>query len=206
MSWMPIIQSRGERGERMALRMGFSTATADAIKCIDEHWDGSGPDGRMEHEIPLFSRITLLAQTVDAFVTQRGVPLAMRMTRERSGEWFDPDLVELFVRLVGDGSRPLLSRHIDVAIAAPAETSEPARKARGARTATTRTQPKGSIGTKAASARTKAESNGTKLAPNGTQAATKATKRGVVGAEPTGSSPRQRARVATRRTAGPASA
>jgi hypothetical protein len=92
---MPAFQSRGERGERMALRMGFSTATADAIRCIDEHWDGSGPDGKREHEIPLFSRIILLAQTVDAFVTQRGVPLAMRMTRERSGQWFDPNLVRI---------------------------------------------------------------------------------------------------------------
>ncbi|HUQ48525.1 MAG TPA: HD domain-containing phosphohydrolase [Gemmatimonadaceae bacterium] len=92
---LPIIQSRGERGEGMALRMGFSTATADAIRCIDEHWDGSGPDGRLEHEIPLFSRIVLIAQTVDAFVTQRGVPLAMRMTRERSGQWFDPNLVRI---------------------------------------------------------------------------------------------------------------
>jgi putative nucleotidyltransferase with HDIG domain len=92
---LPVVQSRGERGERMALRMGFSTATADAVRCIDEHWDGSGPDGRLEHEIPLFSRIILLAQTVDAFVTQRGVPLAMRMTRERSGQWFDPNLVRI---------------------------------------------------------------------------------------------------------------
>jgi HD-GYP domain-containing protein (c-di-GMP phosphodiesterase class II) len=92
---MPVFQSRGERGERMALRMGFSTATADAIRCIDEHWDGSGPDGKREHEIPLFSRVILLAQTVDAFVSQRGVPLAMRMTRERSGQWFDPNLVRI---------------------------------------------------------------------------------------------------------------
>lgn len=91
----PPIQSRGERGERMALRMGFSTATADAIRCIDEHWDGSGPDGKEGHEIPLFSRIILIAQTVDAFVTQRGLPLAMRMTRERSGQWFDPNLVRI---------------------------------------------------------------------------------------------------------------
>lgn len=95
LSSMPLIQSRGERGEGMALRMGFSTATADAIRCIDEHWDGSGPDGKQEHEIPLFSRIVLIAQTVDAFVTQRGVPLAMRMLRERSAQWFDPNLVRI---------------------------------------------------------------------------------------------------------------
>jgi putative nucleotidyltransferase with HDIG domain len=88
--------SRAERGESMALRMGFSTATADAIRCIDEHWDGSGfPDGKKDHEIPLFSRIILLAQTLDAFVTQRGLAVALRMTRERSGQWFDPKLVHV---------------------------------------------------------------------------------------------------------------
>jgi len=95
MSHSQPILSRAERGESMALRMGFSTATADAIRCIDERWDGSGSDGRIGHEIPLFSRIILLAQTVDAFVTQRGLSVSMRMTRERSGQWFDPNLVRI---------------------------------------------------------------------------------------------------------------
>ena len=88
--------TRAERGESMALRMGFSTATADAIRHIDEHWDGTGiPDGRVGHEIPLFSRIILVAQTLDAFYTQRGLAAAMRMLRERSGNWFDPQLVRI---------------------------------------------------------------------------------------------------------------
>lgn len=93
---VPPTLSRAERGESMALRMGFSTATADAIRCIDEHWDGSGsPDGKQDHEIPLFSRIIILSQTLDAFVTQCGLAVALRMTRERSGQWFDPQLVRL---------------------------------------------------------------------------------------------------------------
>ena len=88
--------TRSERGESMALRMGFSTATADAIRCIEEHWDGTGiPSGMMGHEIPLFSRVILLAQTVDAFYTQRGLLRALRMARERSGKWFDPVLVRI---------------------------------------------------------------------------------------------------------------
>ncbi|HKY96393.1 MAG TPA: HD domain-containing phosphohydrolase [Gemmatimonadaceae bacterium] len=88
--------TRAERGESMALRMGFSTATADGIRHIDEHWDGTGiPDGKIGHEIPLFSRIILLAQTLDAFYTQRGLLAAMKMARERSGVWFDPQLVRI---------------------------------------------------------------------------------------------------------------
>jgi putative nucleotidyltransferase with HDIG domain len=88
--------TRAQRGESMALRMGFSTATADGIRHIDEHWDGTGiPDGKIGHEIPLFSRIILLAQTLDAFYTQRGLLAAMKMARERSGVWFDPQLVRI---------------------------------------------------------------------------------------------------------------
>jgi putative nucleotidyltransferase with HDIG domain len=88
--------SRAERGESMAMRMGFSTATASAIRHIDEHWDGTGiPDGLIGHEIPAFSRIIFLAQTLDAFQTQRGLAPALRMTRERSGTWFDPGLVRI---------------------------------------------------------------------------------------------------------------
>jgi len=88
--------SRGERGERIALRLGFSTATAEAIRGIDEHWDGCGrPDSLIGHEIPLFSRIILLAQTVDAFLSRHGLPAAMRVARERSGAWFDPSLVRI---------------------------------------------------------------------------------------------------------------
>lgn len=88
--------TRAERGESMALRMGFSTATADAIRHIDEHWDGTGiPDRRIGHEIPLFSRIILLAQTLDAYYTQRGLLAAMKMIRERSNQWFDPQLVRI---------------------------------------------------------------------------------------------------------------
>jgi putative nucleotidyltransferase with HDIG domain len=88
------LMSRAERGSSMAVRMGFSTATADGIRHIDEHWDGTGiPEGLVGHEIPLFSRIILLAQTLDAFYTQRGLLAAMRMARERSGQWFDPKLV-----------------------------------------------------------------------------------------------------------------
>jgi putative nucleotidyltransferase with HDIG domain len=93
---LPQMLSRAERGEGIALRLGFSTATADAIRHIDEHWDGTGiPEGRIGHEVPLFSRIILLAQSLDAFCTRRGPSAAMRMARERSSQWFDPQLVRI---------------------------------------------------------------------------------------------------------------
>ncbi|HZJ01705.1 MAG TPA: HD domain-containing phosphohydrolase, partial [Gemmatimonadaceae bacterium] len=95
-STMPQLLSRAERGSSIALRIGFSTATADGIRHIDEHWDGSGiPDKLIGHEIPIFSRIILLAQTLDAYYTQRGLLAAMKMAREKSGQWFDPSLVRI---------------------------------------------------------------------------------------------------------------
>lgn len=92
----PHLLSRAERGSSIALRIGFATATADGIRHIDEHWDGSGiPDKLIGHEIPIFSRIILLAQTLDAYYTQRGLLAAMKMAREKSGQWFDPSLVRI---------------------------------------------------------------------------------------------------------------
>ncbi|MEO5589546.1 MAG: HD domain-containing phosphohydrolase [Gemmatimonadaceae bacterium] len=92
----PVVLARAARGESMALRMGFSSATGEAIRHIDEHWDGSGsPEARIGHEIPLSSRIILLAQTLEAFQSARGVAHALRIARERSEKWFDPALVRI---------------------------------------------------------------------------------------------------------------
>ncbi|HVF41038.1 MAG TPA: HD domain-containing phosphohydrolase [Gemmatimonadaceae bacterium] len=82
--------------EGMALRLGFSRATADAIHSIHERWNGSGiPDGLVGHEIPQLSRIILLAQTLDALFVEHGVNVALRVAREQSGLWFDPALVRV---------------------------------------------------------------------------------------------------------------
>ncbi len=90
------ITARAERGEGIASRLGFSRATTEAIRSIDEHWNGEGyPDGKIGHEIPLFSRIILLAQTLDAFHTEQGIAAALRVVRERSGLWFEPSLVRI---------------------------------------------------------------------------------------------------------------
>ena len=90
------IVARAERSEGIAARLGFSRATTEATRSIDEHWNGEGyPDGKIGHEIPRFSRIILLAQTLDAFHTELGVAAALRIARERSGTWFEPSLVRI---------------------------------------------------------------------------------------------------------------
>lgn len=87
---------RCHRGADIALRLGFSEWTASAIRNLDEHWDGKGhPDGVAGRDIPLAARIACLAQTVDVFLEEGGVPAVMEMLRRRRGRWFDPELVDV---------------------------------------------------------------------------------------------------------------
>src|SRR4051794_16145444 len=63
-----LMQARCERGAEVALMLGLEIETADAIRTLDEHWDGGGqPRGLRAHEIPLLGRILCLAQTVEIF-------------------------------------------------------------------------------------------------------------------------------------------
>jgi HD-GYP domain-containing protein (c-di-GMP phosphodiesterase class II) len=89
-----LMQARCDRGAEIALKLGFSRATAEAIRTLDEHWDGHGQPRRLQGEqIPLLGRILCLAQTVEVFHRQRGNRLAYQVAWRRSGEWFDPQLV-----------------------------------------------------------------------------------------------------------------
>lgn len=93
-----VIQTRCDRGASIALRLGFSEETAEAIRCLDEHWCGLGyPDGKCEEEIPLLARIASIAQTVDVFHWRYGLRRTMGMLRDRRGRWFDPALVDMVV-------------------------------------------------------------------------------------------------------------
>lgn len=91
-----IIQTRCERGAQIALVLGFPGATSEAIAHVDEHWCGLGhPVGLAGDEIPLLSRILLIAQTLEAYWSENGIDAAIDMTRQRRGRWFDPRLVDL---------------------------------------------------------------------------------------------------------------
>lgn len=90
-----LMAARCHRGAEIALKLGFSSVTAEAIRALDEHWDGHGqPRGLRGGEIPMAARILCLAQTVEVFQSARGVSAAYRVANKRSGEWFDPVLVE----------------------------------------------------------------------------------------------------------------
>ena len=89
-----LVKIRCERGAPIARRIGFSESVAEGIYSLDEHWNGGGyPDGLRGENIPLFSRIMNLAQTLDVFLVHRGPKEAIAVVERRSRRWFDPNLV-----------------------------------------------------------------------------------------------------------------
>jgi HD-GYP domain-containing protein (c-di-GMP phosphodiesterase class II) len=98
-----LIKTRCERGASIARDLGFPDASVEAIRQLDEHWDGQGqPLGLRGEEIALLARILGLAQTVEVFNREFGRDAALTMARERSGRWFDPELVKMLLTLRDD--------------------------------------------------------------------------------------------------------
>ncbi len=114
-----LVRIRCERGAEISSLMGFPEEAAQAIRHLDEHWDGAGhPDGLKGEQISLLGRICGLAQTVEVFYTAHGPTGAEEMARVRRKRWFDPALVDVFLaearagKLWEDLARPDLSRLI----------------------------------------------------------------------------------------------
>ncbi len=98
-----FMEARCERGAEIARMLFLSEQTATAIRSLDEHWDGRGmPDGLCGEEIPLAARILCLAQTIEVFHAAEGLKSARTMALRRRGRWFDPALVDAFLRFCGD--------------------------------------------------------------------------------------------------------
>jgi putative nucleotidyltransferase with HDIG domain len=98
-----LIQIRCDRGAEIARRLGFPDAAANAIRSLDEHWNGRGyPDGLRREAIPLLSRIANIAQTVEVVLASAGASEALAIVRQRRGSWFDPTLADLVLGWRGD--------------------------------------------------------------------------------------------------------
>ncbi len=93
-----LIDARCHRGAEIAAKMRFSPRVCEGILNLDEHWDGSGkPENKVGRDIPLASQVALLAQVADVFHTTNGRHAAIDEVSSRSGSWFEPDLVEVFL-------------------------------------------------------------------------------------------------------------
>jgi putative nucleotidyltransferase with HDIG domain len=91
-----LIGTRCERGAEIARKIGMSERTALAIRSLDEHWNGGGyPEGRAGDHIPLLSRIMNVSQTLEVFASEYDPEAAIRAVSQRSGKWFDPEMVNV---------------------------------------------------------------------------------------------------------------
>jgi putative nucleotidyltransferase with HDIG domain len=116
---------RCERGADVARKVGMDDETADAIRALDEHWDGRGyPEGAEGEEIPLLGRILCLAQTAEVFWQLGGADGACAVARGRRGTWFDPALVDALCEFERDGAFWLSLENPDVGRWEPADSVE----------------------------------------------------------------------------------
>jgi HD-GYP domain-containing protein (c-di-GMP phosphodiesterase class II) len=84
---------------------------ARAVRHHHERFDGSGyPDGLRGDEIPLFSRIILVAETYEAMTHHRPYRRALspeeatRRLQESAGSQLDPEIVKHFLAILGTGA------------------------------------------------------------------------------------------------------
>lgn len=100
-----MIGLRCDRGADIITKLGMGELAAEAVRSLDEHWDGSGyPDSIKGEQIPLLARICAVAQHLDIFSAGRGTQNAIDTLEQRSGTWFDPQLVRIARSLARRGT------------------------------------------------------------------------------------------------------
>lgn len=99
-----MMTTRCAAGARVAHKLGMSSETANAIRSLDEHWDGAGqPEGLLGSNIPLLAQIRNIAQNLEVVEQLTGRDGAIAVLVERSGRWFDPQMVASVQRMHRDG-------------------------------------------------------------------------------------------------------
>ncbi|MGC2161610.1 MAG: HD domain-containing phosphohydrolase [Silvibacterium sp.] len=100
-----MIALRCDRGASIVRKIGLTEECAAAIYSLDEHWNGSGYPHRLQGKsAPLLARILGVAQHLDVFAGEQSRERAVQTLRERSGSWFDPEMVRISVALDRDGT------------------------------------------------------------------------------------------------------
>jgi putative nucleotidyltransferase with HDIG domain len=85
---------------RIVRKLGLDHAAVEAVHSLEERWDGGGhPDALCGEQIPLLSRICAVAEHLDVVSGERGIVFAISSLIERSGTWFDPELVRVALSL-----------------------------------------------------------------------------------------------------------
>lgn len=96
-----IERLRGRSGASIALDMGFSRGTADAILARNERWDGRGrPEGDSGAAIVLGGRILNVAQSLVSAWFRGGFAAAIDHLKEQAGTQLDPEIVSVALGLL----------------------------------------------------------------------------------------------------------
>jgi putative nucleotidyltransferase with HDIG domain len=103
---MCIMREHCERGYEMVRKIPFLREAAEIVYAHQECFDGSGyPRGLQGNEIPLGARIFAIADTLDAMTSDRpyrnGTTFAeaSKEIARCSGRQFDPQIVDIFLRM-----------------------------------------------------------------------------------------------------------
>jgi putative nucleotidyltransferase with HDIG domain len=101
-----VMRSHAETGAQMLEELTFLGRSVDVVRHHHERWDGGGyPHGLRGAQIPLWARITAVADAVDAMTSDRpyrgarSLDDALEVVRAEAGRHFDPHVAERFLRL-----------------------------------------------------------------------------------------------------------
>jgi len=104
--WMEM-RKHPEIGYRIAMSIPGLAPIAEYILCHHERYDGKGyPQGLKGDEIPVLSRILSVVDAYDAMTSNRSYRKAMSKEKaieeikKCSGNQFDPNIVDLFLKIV----------------------------------------------------------------------------------------------------------
>jgi putative nucleotidyltransferase with HDIG domain len=109
-----VMQQHAEAGHYVARQLAFlPQAALDIVLYHHERWDGAGyPYGLAGEAIPLTARIFALCDVYDALTSLRPYKAAwsheeaVAEIREQAGKQFDPQVVRVFLELLGGGYYP----------------------------------------------------------------------------------------------------
>ncbi len=105
-----IMRQHPVYAQEMLSPISYLRPAMDIPSYHHEKWDGSGyPNGLKGEQIPLAARIFAVVDVFDALTSNRPYrpawsrEKALEYVREQAGKHFDPNVVEVFIKMVGSG-------------------------------------------------------------------------------------------------------
>lgn len=80
----------------IAEALGLATSVAEALRCVFEHWDGSGrPLGLSGETIPTSAMAVSLCSDLEVLARAHGLPAALAILQKRSGVVYPSEMVDI---------------------------------------------------------------------------------------------------------------